>query len=175
MTKLTDKKIRHICNNVVRYGWSTRECAEHYGISERSVHQLIKDYRKTGEYPTLKPNRRLESKPLTSEEKAIIDEYWDRLRVGSRLLYKALRKDGYKIPHHKIHKYLLDTGRIVPNPRKQKKRERCRYEREHSFRLIHGDWHMTSVDHPIVSSGLMMPAGSFRVEASFQKPLQSIP
>ena len=148
MTKLTDKKIRQICRDVVVHGWSTRDCAEHYGISQRRVQQLVKEFRETGEYPRLNPNRRPRSKPLTKEEKALIDEYWDRLRVGSRLLYKALRRDGYRIPHHKIRKYLLQTGRIIPNPNKQKKRKRCRYEREHSFSLLHGDWHRTSVNHP---------------------------
>jgi len=36
----------------------------------------------------------------------------------------------------------------VPNPRKQQKRKRCRYDREHSGSLVHGDWHWTSVNHP---------------------------
>ena len=149
MTKLTDRNIRFICRHSVDVGdWSNRQLAEHYGVTIRRVEQLVKEYKETGKYPTQNPNRRPKSKPLTVEEKGIIDEYWERHRVGSRLLYKALRKDGYKIPHHKIRKYLLATNRIVPNPRKQKKRKRCRYEREYSFSLVHGDWHRTSIDHP---------------------------
>jgi putative transposase len=36
----------------------------------------------------------------------------------------------------------------MPNPRKQKKRKRCRYEREYAGSLIHGDWHRTTENHP---------------------------
>jgi hypothetical protein len=37
----------------------------------------------------------------------------------------------------------------VQNPRKQQKRKRCRYEREHSGSPVHGDWHRTTAKHPL--------------------------
>jgi len=36
----------------------------------------------------------------------------------------------------------------IPNPNKEKKPKRCRYEREHTFSLVHGDWHRTTEGHP---------------------------
>ena len=41
-----------------------------------------------------------------------------------------------------------EEGRTRPNSRKQGKRKRCRYEREHSGSLLHGDWHRTTENHP---------------------------
>jgi putative transposase len=32
------------------------------------------------------------------------------------------------------------VGLARPNPTKQKKRKRCRYERKHSLSLVHADW-----------------------------------
>jgi putative transposase len=149
MTKLTDSRIRWICRHVADIGdWTKPRAAELYGISVRRVEQLVKTYREMKAYPTLNPNRRPRAPPLTKEEKAAIDEVWNEKRFGARLLYKELRSRGMKIPQHKIHAYLKKTCRARPNPNKQKKRKRCRYERKHSFSLVHGDWHRTSENHP---------------------------
>ena len=104
---------------------------------------------------------------LTQEQKKTIDSVWEETRLGARLLNKELRRRGLRIRHHKLNRYLLETGRTVPNPRKQKKRSRCRYEREHSFSLVHGDWHRTTENHPhsIVwmddASGMILSTGEF--------------
>ena len=149
MTKLSDKKIRWICRHVVDIGdWDKSQMASHYGVSVRRVEQLVKSYRDTGQFPELKKNRRPKAPPLTREEKEVINEVWEEKRFGARLLYKELKLRGFKIPLHKIHRYMVQTGKTVPNPNKQKKRKRCRYERKHSFSLVHGDWHRTTEDHP---------------------------
>lgn len=149
MTKLTDSRIRWICRHVSDIGdWTTTRAAELYGISVRRVEQLVRTYRQTKAYPRLNPNRRPKVPPLTKEEKAAIDIVWKEKRFGARMLYRELRSRGVKIPRHKIHSYLKKTDRARPNPNKQKKRKRCRYERKHSFSLVHGDWHRTSENHP---------------------------
>ena len=149
VTKLTDKKIRFICRHAVdERDWTIGRLARHYGVSIRRIQQLVKEYKQTGKYPHLNPGRRPKGKPLTDTEKEIIDQVWEETRFGARLLFYELKRRGYHIPHHKINKYLLKKKRTIPNPNKQKKRKRCRYERDHSFSLIHGDWHRTSVDHP---------------------------
>ena len=111
-----------------------------YGVSQRRVQQLVKIYRDTGEYPVLNPKRR-PKRYLTDEEKDIIEEAHKIARLGARMLEHHIRKH-YKvsIPHNKIHEYLTEKGLAKPNPRKQKKRKRCRYERKHSLSLIHMDW-----------------------------------
>lgn len=149
VTKLSDKKIRYICQHVVEIGdWTTDQFARQYDVSLRRIQQVVKDYRQTGIPPCLNPRRRPKGKPLDSLEKEAIDQAWEETRFGARLLYHELRRRGNTIPHHTINSYLLKTKRTLPNPKKQKKRKRCRYERDHSFSLVHGDWHRTSVDHP---------------------------
>jgi len=149
MTKLNNKKIKYIINQVTKKNQNTKTMAEIYDITRRRVQQLVKEYRKTGDVPKLRKNRRPRTY-LTKEEKEMIDKVWNETKRGARLLYHELRMRGYKIPHNKIHQYLKQTGRTRPNPRKQKKRKRCRYEREHSGSLLHGDWHRTTENHPYV-------------------------
>jgi putative transposase len=122
--------------------------AKRHDVSKRRIRQLTSQYRKTGEFPTLNPNRRPKGPPLTEDQKAVIDAFWEEKRLGATLLWKELKKAGFHIPHNKVNTYLKDTGKTIPNPKKQKKRKRCRYERNHSFSLVHGDWHRTTENHP---------------------------
>jgi len=151
MTKLSDKKISFICRHSADVGdWTNEQLARQYDVSLRRIQQLVKEYKQTGNLPCLDVNRRPKGKPLTVVEKERIEMAWEETRFGARLLYHEIKRRGYRIPHHKINKYLLQRKRTLPNPNKQKKRKRCRYERDHSFSLIHGDWHRTSLDHPHV-------------------------
>jgi putative transposase len=147
MVKLTNEEIKWLIIRVRSDFFTVKKAAAVYGVTERRVQQLIKMHRETGEYPKLDPNRRPKTY-LTLDQKAAIEEAWEETRLGARLLYYELRRRGHNVPHNKIHQYLRETGRSVPNPRKQQKRKRCRYEREHSGSLVHGDWHRTSVNHP---------------------------
>jgi len=120
MTKLNNKKIKYIINQVTKKNQNTKTMAEIYGITRRRVQQLVKEYRKTGEVPKLKKNRRPRTY-LTKEEKEIIDKVWNETKRGARLLYHELRMRGYKIPHNKIHAYLKQTeeqDQIQENRRK---------------------------------------------------------
>jgi putative transposase len=47
-----------------------------------------------------------------------------------------------------IYRFMKEQGWVRPNPRKQRRRTRVRYERKHSGSLLHGDYHRTSEDHP---------------------------
>ena len=147
MVKLTDEGIKWMVKRVSSENFTVKQASRTYGITERRVQQLTKMYRDTGEFPKLNPNRRPKTH-LSDEQKAIIDKVWEETRLGARLLFYELKRRGYRIPHNKIHQYLRETGRTTPNPRKQKKRKRCRYERKHSGSLIHGDWHRTTKRHP---------------------------
>ena len=175
MTKLTDKKIRFLCKHIVDVGdWSVGDIATQYEVTERRVRQLVKQYKDTGEAPRLNSSRRPKGPPLTREEKRVIDEVWVEKRFGARLLHKELGRRGVRIPRHKIHEYLVGTGRAIPNPKKQRKRKRCRYERRHSFSLVHGDWHRTTEDSPHAilwqddSSRLLLAGGEFDARSGEQ-------
>lgn len=45
------------------------------------------------------------------------------------------------MPYNKIHKYLLQKGISHEDEKKKGQRKYCRYERDHSFSLVHLDWH----------------------------------
>ncbi len=148
MVKLSDRKIRWIVTHChIKRDVSTKEAAQIYGVSVRRIQQLIKQYREAGEMPVLKKERRPKTY-LTEAQKEIIEKAWRETKVGARLLYYELRKRGYKIPLNKIHQYYRDTGKSKANPKKQRKRKRCRYERKHSGSLVHGDWHRSDESKP---------------------------
>jgi len=58
MTKLNNKKIKYIINQVTKKNQNTKTMAEIYGITRRRVQQLVKEYRKTGEVPKLKKKQK---------------------------------------------------------------------------------------------------------------------
>jgi len=157
--------------------YNNKTAADIYGVTIRRVQQLVKEYREKNIIHKQKKNRRPKTY-LTEEQKKIIDEVWNEMRVGARLLYYEIRRRGYKIPHNKIHSYLKETGRTIPNPKKQKKRKRCRYEREHSCSLIHGDWHRKSIEHPHAilwlddASRFILAGGEFK-EATAEYSIQT--
>ena len=150
VTKLTDQRIAYACRQEAQGGGgeTPKKMAARWGVTDRRIRQLLQRFRETRLVPKLNPRRRPPSPPLTDDQKRFIDEEWQRLRRGASKLYRALRKRGVAIPKMRIHTYLRQRGYTVPNPRKQKKRRRCRYEREHSGSLVHGDWHRTSEAHP---------------------------
>jgi putative transposase len=111
-----------------------------YGVSRWRIQQLVKEYKETGEYPLLDKNRRPKTY-LSDEEKRIIEEAYNESFLGARLLRYHIQKH-YKrnIPQNKIHQHLLAVGLARPNPKKQKKLKRRRYERKHSLSPVHADW-----------------------------------
>jgi len=46
-----------------------------------------------------------------------------------------------KIPYNKIHKHLLGKGFSKEDKKKKKQRKYCRCDRDHSYSLVHLDWH----------------------------------
>lgn len=139
MVKLSDRKIRWIVTNIDKGKTTTRAASTIYGITMRRVQQLIKEHRETGKSHILNRKRRPET-ILSEVQKTAIEEAWEDSRLGARLLYWELKKRGHSISKNKIHRYLTGTGKTMPDPNKQKKRKRCRYEREHTFSLLHMDW-----------------------------------
>ena len=147
MVKLNNKIIKWILKNVSKSELSTKDAADIYDITQRRVQQLAKKYSETGEVPKLNWNRRPKT-DLTEEQKQTIDTIWEETRLGSKLLYFELKRKGTPVPKNKLIKYLTETGRTIPNPNKQKKRKRCRYERKHTCSLVHGDFHRRTENDP---------------------------
>jgi len=140
MVKLTDKKIRWIVKQVVDEGQNTEIISKIQGISRRRVQQLAKYYKQTRKYPVIAMNRRPRTY-LSTEQKKIIDTAFNESFLGASLLrYYIKQKYEMNIPKNKIHQYMVSKKYSEPNPKKQKKRKRCRYEQSHSLSLVHADW-----------------------------------
>jgi putative transposase len=170
MTKLTNAKIRWLIREIVVKHQPTSKAALAVKATPRRVQQLVKAYLTTGAYPVLKAARRPRA-PLTPEQVALVEAYRQRYRLGARLLHMRLCRDGHRIPKNKIHTLFRERGWTTPNRRKQKPRKRCRYEREHSGSLLHGDWHRTSENHPHVI--VWLDDASRRGLAGSELPAQS--
>ena len=148
MTKLNKSRIKWIIKQK-RKGEKNSKIALAMKITERRVQQLYKQYLLTNEIPMLKKERRPKTF-LTEEQKQIIKDTYNKYYLGARLLKKAIDREypNSKVPYNKIHNYLKEVGYSKPDPKKQKQRKRCRYERKHSGSLLHGDSHRTSKKHP---------------------------
>ena len=140
MVKMTNRRIKLGINWVLNNGESTDSVAKNLEISQRRIQQFVKQFKETGEYPLLNPKRRPKIH-LTDEQKTIIKEAYSESFLGAKLLrHHIKRKYNQIISQNKIHEYLLELGLAKPDPKKQKKRKRCRYERKHSLSLLHADW-----------------------------------
>jgi putative transposase len=148
MTKLTNKKMRWLVNRVVKHGDLPKDVSWAQKVSDRRVQQLVKQYLESGLMPVLKKERRPKTS-LTDQQKQVIEEVYGETRRGARLLYYEIQKRRkMTVSKNKIHAYLVEKGYTLPNPRKQGKRKRCRYERQHTGSLLHGDWHRTTENSP---------------------------
>jgi len=140
MVKMTNRKIKLGIDWVLKKGETVNQVAYTFDISPRRVEQLVKFFKETGKYPILNPKRRPKVY-LTEDQKKIIKQAYSESYFGARMLrYHIIKKYKQKIHQDKIHEYLLELGLAKPDPKKQKKRKRCRYERDHSLSLLHADY-----------------------------------
>ena len=140
MTKLTDEKIGKMIEEKQKGVKTNKEIADTYGMGIRRIQQLNKIYKETGEIPHLCRSRR-PKRELTDNEKEIIDKAYNDVFLGATLLRHYIRVHyDASIPQDKIHEYLLSKRHANEDPKKKKKRKRCRYERKHSLSLVHADW-----------------------------------
>ena len=112
------------------------------GIGVRRFQQLKAHYRKTGEIPMLNPHRRPITQLSEEDVQLILRAAKESRLTGAVSLRLHIKKHyGRLLPYGKIHRFLLKEGLSTPDPRKQRQRKYCRYQREHSFSLGHMDWH----------------------------------
>lgn len=100
----------------------------------------------TGKIPELKWNRRPKTS-LKEEDEKIIDEALEESKMTGAVYLRLYIKKYYRrnIPHNKIHRYLLKKGIAQEDEKKKKQRIYKLYERDHSFSLVHSDWHESKV------------------------------
>lgn len=146
MTKLTNTKLKWIIRKKKK-GMSCKDISEAMNVSVRRIQQINKQFLLTKSMPELNKTRRPKTE-ITEEQKMAIDIAFEEKKLSPRLLYYELKRRNTPVAKNKIYSYLKQKGFVKPNPKLQKQRKRCRYERHHSGSLIHGDSHRTSVAHP---------------------------
>ena len=181
VTRLTDARIAYLVRQAQNRwdGDSLPQMAARWGVSRRWLRKLLQRWRASGAVPRLNPSRRPKGPPLSTAEERAIAEEWERVPRGATQIWKALARRGLRIPHGKIHRYLRARGWSVPNPRKQKPRRRCRYERDHSGSLVHTDYHRTDERHPhcilwVDDASRMILAGGEFPEATAAHAVQTL-
>jgi putative transposase len=170
VTRLTDRRIEWLIRQAegkARPRETVGQMAARWGVSVRWLRKLLQRWRQSGVVPRLNPRRRPAAPPLTEAEKQAIEEEHRRSPRGATKLWRALEGRGIHIAHGKVYRYARSRGWTVPNPRKQRPRGRCRYEREHTGSLVHTDFHRTSLTYPHVilyeddASRMVLAGGEF--------------
>ena len=143
MVKLKEGKLRWVLKQKNK---KNRDLAFLCGIKVRRFQQLKAEYQKTGEIPKLNPKRRPKTE-LNEEQKKIILKAAEDSKLDGALTLRLYIKRyyGITIPRNKLHNFLLEQGISKPDQKKQKQRKYCRYERKHSFSLVHLDWHESKI------------------------------
>jgi len=146
MVKLTNKKRKWAIDQVISGKKSIQEVAEIYNISNRWVQILVRRYKSNGEYPVLNRMRRPRTE-LTEGETELINKAIKESGLTSTVHLRLHIDKHYqkKLPYNKIHRYLLRQGLSKEDKKKKKQRKYCRYERDHSFSLVHSDWHVSKI------------------------------
>lgn len=147
MTKLNKKRIKWLVDQVVRQDKKPGDAATVYNVTERRVQQLVQYYKATKKYPELNQARRPQTH-LSLEQEQAIEKAYSETMLTPRMLYHELKRRGSYAPKNKIYVFMKANGLVKNEPNKQKKRKRCRYEREHSCSLVHADYHRTSESDP---------------------------
>ena len=146
MVKLTNKKRKWLIDQIVSGKKSIKDVAEIYKVSQRWIQILVRCYKSTREYPALNRMRRPRTE-LTDEEKELINKAVKESGLTGAV-HIRLYVDKYykkKLPYNKVHKHLLRLGLSKEDTKKKKQRKYSKYERKHSFSLVHLDWHDSKV------------------------------
>ncbi len=141
MVRLKERKLEWAFKQKEK-GVNNREIYPLLGIKKRRFQELYAEYKMTGKIPELNWNRRPKTE-LKEEDKILIDKALEESKMTGAVYLRLYIKKYYgkNIPHNKIHKCLLKKGIAQEDNEKKKQRIYRLYERDHSFSLVHLDWH----------------------------------
>jgi len=142
MVRLKERKLEWAFRKKDQKKEKVEDLAYQCGVKKRRFQQLYAEYKMTGEIPKLKKARRPKTF-LTEDQILLIDKALNEslLRGAFKLRLYIKKYYGENIPHNKIHKYKRKKGVSKEDKKKQEQRKYCRYVRDHSFSLVHLDWH----------------------------------
>ena len=140
---LTEEKVRKIVLSVVKHKLKTNYVGDLYGISQRRVQQLVKEYRDIGEFPIIQKVGRKPYSNYPPDIREQVKRAKKKLHGGAVVIAKYLRKKrGIEIGNDAVHKILLDEKMAREDKRKKgRKKPWIRYERKHPLSAVHMDWH----------------------------------
>ncbi len=99
-------------------------------------------FKRTGEIPTKGLKAGKPVKKISSREKEIVNQSYEKYRICASRLVKIIERDcNIHIPVYTIHKIMLEAGLARRKEKKDvRKKKWVRYEREHSLTVVHMDW-----------------------------------
>jgi len=113
------------------------------GVSVRRVDQLYANYLTKGEPPTIGRGMGRPTRPITDNERMLVQKTYEIYRVSASVLERLIKRDhGMHIPHNHVHKIMIELGFAKPKGKKDiRKKKWIRYERRHSLTAVHLDWY----------------------------------
>ncbi len=141
MKKLNLRKIRWILRELKKGELSVYQIARTQKVSQRWVRQLPEKYKGTPLYKIkiLKPGRH--QKQIPDDERKTVLEIYEVMPMGAVKIEKHLAWKKMKhIPHNRIHRILLESGKVKATTKKIRRKKWVRYERRHSNSLLHTDF-----------------------------------
>ncbi len=143
MVKLKEEKLEWALK---QRGKKNKDLAFVCGVKLRRFQQLKAEHKSTGKIPELNLNRRPGTE-LSEEQKELIRKAAEesKLEGAVTLRLHIMRYYNQAIPRNKLHEFLLKEKISKPDKKKQKQRKYCRYQRKHSFSLVHLDWHESRI------------------------------
>ena len=145
MVRLKERKLAFAFKQKEK-GEKNKDIASLVGVKKRRFQQLYAEFKMTGKIPKLDWKRRPKIK-LNSEEELLIDKAVIESKMNGAVYIELYIKKYYRksISHNKIHEYLLRRKIAKEDKEKQKQRIYRPYQRDHSFSLVHLDWHESKV------------------------------
>lgn len=133
---------------VLNEGASKYQARKIAGITKQRVYQVWRAYLETEQLPVIGRRVGRPAKPITEEEKTVVEQSWRKYRVSADALERLIERDANThIGHNRIHKILLELGFAEKKEKKDvRKKDWIRYERRHSLTAVHIDWHQRPND-----------------------------
>ena len=139
MKKLNKRKIRWIVREVERGELSIYQIAKQQKISKMHVWRIFNRFKQVKNPILLKPGRR--PTPISEDEKKMVLDIHAKMPMSAVKIEKHLAWKGMKhIPHNRIHRVLLEAGKVKVMNKKIRRKKWVRYERRHSNSLWHTDY-----------------------------------
>lgn len=139
MRKLNKRKIRWIVKEIEKRQLSIYQIAKQQKISKMHAWRIFYRFKEVKNPILLKPGRH--PKPIQEDEKKMVlgiyaDMPMSAVKIEKHLAWKKMKH----MPHNRIHKILLEAGKVKVMDKKIRRKKWVRYERRYSNSLWHTDY-----------------------------------